>query len=156
MPFYRLSPGVSDSTGGTYTLVLSVPETTVTVGALGTHGFEAGWYAYVGSALGPGGFARVDRHRKLAAGERDGRHWHIDSLLGQSGVRLDAVWQTAGVDGECAVAARVDGEPIPDFGCSDCDCHSHLFFTPDRASLRETVEDAHGALDGDTAVIEES
>jgi endonuclease-3 len=146
---------VSDSTGGTYTLVLAVPEaTTVTVGALGTHRFEAGWYAYVGSALGSGGFARVDRHRDLAAGERDSRHWHIDYLLGQSGVRLDAVCQTAGVDGECLVATRIDGEPIPDFGCSDCDCRSHLFFAPEYTQLRGAVERAHHALDGDTAVSE--
>jgi len=153
MFFYRLHSRVSDSTGGTYTLVLAVPEqTTVTVGALGPHSFDSGWYAYVGSALGPGGFARVDRHRELAAGERDSQHWHIDSLLGHSLVRLDAICQTIGVDGECAVATRIDGDPVADFGCSDCDCHSHLFFRLERSPLWETVERAHGALDGTTVV----
>ncbi len=143
---------MSDSTGGTYTLVLAVPETTVTVGALGPREFDAGWYAYVGSALGPGGFARVDRHRELAAGGRDSRHWHVDYLLGESGVGLDAVYRTAGVDGECAVAAGVDCDPVAGFGCSDCDCHSHLFFAPDHTTLRRAVERAHECLGGETTV----
>jgi Uri superfamily endonuclease len=76
-------------TGGTYTLVIELPETAqIRVGALGTNTFDPGWYAYVGSANGPGGFARVERHRELAAGERDVRHWHVDYLLGSE--RADA------------------------------------------------------------------
>jgi Uri superfamily endonuclease len=130
--------------GGTYTLLIAVPEEiTVSVGALGEYTFAAGWYVYVGSALGPGGFARVDRHRELAAGERDARHWHVDYLLGHPGTRLDDVVTTAGVDGECAVSTAIEGESVPDFGCSDCDCGSHLWYAPSRERLRETVECAH-------------
>jgi len=76
-------------TGGTYTLVLELDRAdSIEVGALGEHRFPAGWYAYTGSAFGTGGFARVDRHYELAAGERSTRHWHIDYLLGGRG-RLD-------------------------------------------------------------------
>ena len=133
--------------GGTYTLVVEVPESrTLSVGALGEHRFAAGWYAYVGSALGPGGFSRIDRHRELAAGQRDTRHWHIDYLLGAPAVRVAAVERTPGLDGECRVAERVDGEAVPDFGCSDCGCVSHLFYQPREDALRESVRAAHEAL----------
>jgi len=113
--------------GGTYTLVvrLAAPAT-VTVGALGDRALPAGWYAYTGSALGPGGFARVDRHRDLAAGERDTRHWHVDYLLGHPAASVASVIYAGGVDVECAVAATLDGDPVPGFGASDCGCSSHL------------------------------
>ena len=130
--------------GGTYTLLIEVPEwISIEVGALGTHTFQTGWYAYVGSALGAGGFARVDRHRELAAGERAARHWHVDYLLGHPATRLADVVTTAGAAGECAVAAAIEGEPTADFGCSDCGCDSHLWFVPSRERLHETVEQAH-------------
>lgn len=130
--------------GGTYTLLVELPEpATERVGALGPLAFEAGWYAYVGSAMGPGGFARVERHRELAAGEREARHWHVDYLLGETDARIGAVRRSPGVDAECVVARGVDGEAIPGFGCSDCRCESHLFFHAERAALWSSVEAAH-------------
>jgi hypothetical protein len=54
---------------------------TVTVGALGEVPFKSGWDVYAGSARGPGGFARLARRREVAAGVRDVRHPHVDSLL---------------------------------------------------------------------------
>ncbi|MEF8782208.1 MAG: GIY-YIG nuclease family protein [Haloarculaceae archaeon] len=135
---------MNDGTGGTYTLLIELPtETGIEVGALGELHFEAGWYAYTGSALGSGGFARVDRHRELAAGDRSTRHWHVDYLLGHGDANLDRVVRSAGVDAECRVAAAVRGDPVPDFGCSDCDCRSHLTYSPDRQPLVESVLGAH-------------
>ena len=133
--------------GGTYTLVVELDEAvTIEVGALGERRFESGWYAYVGSALGPGGFSRVERHRELAAGERATRHWHVDYLLGRPAASLVAVHRTPGVDGECRVARALDGERVPEFGCSDCGCESHLVYRVCRGSLSATVERAHGQL----------
>lgn len=135
------------ATGGTYTLVVEVPDSLdITVGALGSRAFEAGWYAYVGSAMGAGGFSRVDRHRDLAAGERDTRHWHIDYLLGHDQTAIEAVVTTAGADAECEIAERIDADPVPEFGCSDCTCGSHLFGDTDRDSLLAAVETAHDAV----------
>ena len=132
------------SNGGTYTLVIDLPApAAITVGALGTIQFEAGGYAYVGSALGSGGFSRIERHRELAAGERDTRHWHIDYLLGHPDSTLSSVLKTEGVDGECRIAETLNCDSVPDFGCSDCPCQSHLFYEPDRSSLRAAVERAH-------------
>jgi endonuclease-3 len=131
-------------TGGTYTLLLALPEPiTADIGALGTHVLPAGAYAYTGSALGSGGFARVDRHRRVAAGEHDTRHWHIDYLTGHSTADLVAAVTSPGVDAECAVAGRLPDGPVDGFGASDCDCRSHLAAGEDAESVREAVEAAH-------------
>jgi Uri superfamily endonuclease len=138
-------------TGGTYTLVVGLDRAaTIEVGALGERAFERGWYAYVGSARGPGGFSRVERHRELAAGERETRHWHVDSLLSHPAASVAGVVRTAGVDGECTVARAVDGERVSGFGCSDCGCDSHLVCRGSREALLSSVERAHRDLNGET------
>ncbi|WP_436925965.1 GIY-YIG nuclease family protein [Halosimplex amylolyticum] len=102
---------MTDSTAeGTYTLVLELAESaTVEVGALGAREFAAGGYAYTGSAFGPGGFARVERHRELCAGERDARHWHVDYLLGHPDATVEAVVRTPDEDVECGVSRALVG-----------------------------------------------
>ncbi|MFB6171306.1 MAG: DUF123 domain-containing protein [Haloarculaceae archaeon] len=133
-------------TGGTYTLVvaLSAPAT-IAFGAAGERDLAAGWYAYTGSALGAGGFARVDRHRDLARGEREVRHWHVDYLLCHPESAVESVVRSAGVDVECAVArdlaARLD--PVAGLGASDCDCSTHLAGGSDRGRVHEAVRRSH-------------
>lgn len=142
---------MADQTGGTYTLVVELPTAAdIVVGALGPQQFDAGWYAYVGSALGTGGFSRVDRHRELAAGERDTRHWHVDYLLGHPESRLDSAVTTEGVDGECVVATTLDQPAVTGFGCSDCDCVTHLSVASTRDELLAEIEAAHDSLAGQT------
>ncbi|MFB6354317.1 MAG: DUF123 domain-containing protein [Halobacteriales archaeon] len=124
---------------GTYTLLLRVAApTTIRVGALGERAFPAGVYAYTGSAFGPGGFARIERHRRVAAGDADTRHWHIDYLLPSASVR--DVYTAAGAAIECAVARSLPGERVDGFGASDCDCDSHLAYTTDPGPLRQRLE----------------
>jgi Uri superfamily endonuclease len=131
-------------TGGTYTLLLDLPEAVdIAVGALGSRRFPAGAYAYTGSALGSGGFARVDRHRRVAAGDHDVRHWHIDYLAGHSATTLAGVVTSPGVDAECAIARRLPAGPVDGFGASDCRCRSHLAVDDDIEALRTAVEAAH-------------
>jgi endonuclease-3 len=131
---------------GIYTLLFEIPDPVdIDVGALGSHTLSAGTYAYTGSALGRGGFARVDRHRRLAAGESDTRHWHVDHLLGHPDTALVTVVTSAGVDAECAVAGRLPRGPIAGFGASDCDCRSHLSGGGD-GSLLTAVESAHRSV----------
>ena len=127
---------------GTYTLVLELREdATIEVGALGSHTFAAGHYAYTGSAFGAGGLSRVDRHRELAAGDREVRHWHVDYLLCQPATRLVDVVTSEESDVECAVAGRLPDGPVTGFGSSDCDCESHLARLDGRPV--ETVRAAH-------------
>ncbi|RKD95523.1 GIY-YIG nuclease family protein [Halopiger aswanensis] len=141
----------SDSSGGTYVLAIDVPRTTtIEVGALGDREFGAGAYAYVGSAFGPGGFARVDRHRELARGERDARHWHVDYLLGHSDTTLETVVTFPAADRECELAASLPGEPVEGFGASDCDCSAHLLTAPSLETVLEAAVDAGGVRDDGT------
>ncbi|MHB9287491.1 GIY-YIG nuclease family protein [Halobacteriales archaeon Cl-PHB] len=139
--------------GGTYTLVVSLlDEVTVEVGALGTIEFQPGWYAYTGSALGQGGFSRVERHRELARGASDTRHWHVDYLLGLEAAGVDDVFRSPGLDAECPVARAIEGVPVAGFGATDCRCDTHLTFSPQRDALVEAVEAAHArARTGDAA-----
>jgi len=128
---------------GSYVLIVGVEQqTTIEVGALGDRTFAAGYYAYVGSAFGPGGLSRVDRHRELADGDNDTRHWHIDYLLGGDKNSLATVKQFPDRDIECALAtafADAGCEPVAAFGASDCDCVSHLWKF-DGPSLPDSVK----------------
>ena len=78
--------------------------------------------------------SRVARH--LAREKR--KRWHIDWLTTQPGVVPIAVASTIVTGLECRIAAtlssradmRVDG-----FGCSDCECESHLFYFSSAGNL---------------------
>jgi endonuclease-3 len=131
---------------GTYTLLVSLPgPATVEFGAKGSYDLDAGWYAYTGSAFGTGGLARVDRHRDLAAGERDARHWHVDYLLGHPETSVEAVYVTENEDVECETARRLADETgsVAGLGASDCDCDTHLAYAPSRDALAALLDDAH-------------
>ena len=132
--------------GGTYLLEIAVAEASnIEVGALGPVRFAADRYAYVGSAFGPGGLAaRVGRHRELAAGERESRHWHVDYLLGHGETSLVGVVAFADEDRECELASALPGEPVDGFGASDCDCAGHLLAVPSSTSVREAGRVAGG------------
>jgi len=115
---------------GTYVLLVELgQEAVITVGQLGTFCFPAGYYVYVGSALGSGGLAaRLARHRR-----RDKKlRWHIDYFLAHarildirtddSGKRLECAWV-------CAMLSTPGAQVVaPRFGASDCSCPSHLVY----------------------------
>jgi Uri superfamily endonuclease len=113
---------------GIYCLVFENPATVLEVGRLGTVAFQQGYHCYVGSALGPGGLARVERHRRLDRIRDRGPQWHVDHLLLDTRFRLAAAVTGGTADRlECALAGALGGEPVPGFGASDCRCHTHLF-----------------------------
>jgi sugar fermentation stimulation protein A len=103
----------------------------ITIGRLGTHAFQKGIYAYVGSAQG-GIDARVGRHMK----RRKKLRWHIDYLLKKAEVLCVLATPASSKDIECRMAAslmRCEGAviPVPRFGSSDCKCPSHLIYLGD-------------------------
>ena len=115
---------------GIYILLLC-GEGTVRVGSLGIITFSSGYYGYVGSALGPGGLARVSRHIRVATGGGIRPRWHIDYLLMSSEFRLMRVYcALSGERLECPLAQAIALPYIPNFGSSDCRCNGHLFFSP--------------------------
>lgn len=115
-------------------------EIDIDIGALGTITFDPGRYAYVGSAFGPGGFARVDRHREIARGDRETRHWHVDYVLGHPDVGLETIARFPDDDRECDLADTLPGEPVPGVGASDCDCPAHLLAIDDEDDEDEDIE----------------
>jgi Uri superfamily endonuclease len=123
---------------GTYVLILRASsKQRIRIGKLGRFDFDSGYYAYVGSAFGPGGVAaRIGHHLGSAAKPR----WHIDYLRGA--MRIEEIWvSTDSVKREHEWArslCRSEGVavPIAGFGSSDCNCAAHLFkFCKGRRSL---------------------
>jgi len=113
----------------------------VTVGRRGRWAL-AGAYAYVGSAQGPGGFRRLQRHQAVASGRNPTRRWHIDFLLAFGTVRGAFVLETEDPAMECRLARALAGlfpAAIPRFGSSDCRCPTHLFAIPDEAAFRRRM-----------------
>jgi sugar fermentation stimulation protein A len=111
--------------GGVYLLLMHLEKkTTITIGALGEMTFNPGYYIYTGSAL-KGLQARIDRHKRLTKKIR----WHIDYLRAESKVTAVFPIRTSR-DLECILAAKVKSISdwsVENFGCSDCNCKSHLF-----------------------------
>jgi Uri superfamily endonuclease len=126
---------------GTYVLILQLSQPArLTTGKLGEFDFPAGWYAYVGSAFGPGGLRGRLKHH-LAPVTKP--HWHIDYLRSAASVR--EVWYLIGeaiCEHQWADTLRsMPGAaiPAPRFGASDCTCETHLIYfaeKPDSGVLR--------------------
>ena len=129
---------------GVYVLILEVSrETEVEVGkAKRSIFFRRGFYAYVGSAL-LGLEHRIQRHLRSSQGETKKKHWHIDFLLASPAVRIVAIILAQTKERkECEIASHLlhNGlEFVRGFGCSDCRCESHLFFSPQRSALLSAV-----------------
>lgn len=118
---------------GIYILEIEVKEPRqIKVGALGRISFEKGRYAYVGSAQNSIN-SRVKRH--FSSDKK--KHWHIDYLLSESKIRKVFV-AGLGKEHECITAQKLaeKNEPIAGFGCSDCNCVSHLFRLNHQLKLR--------------------
>lgn len=115
---------------GTYILLLKLSTShKIGIGKLGSFMFPAGYYAYVGSAFGPGGLAgRLAHHFRLS----ENPHWHIDYLRRYAGI--EHVWVNEDeIKREHLWAIQLTHFPgaqipVPGFGCSDCTCTSHLFY----------------------------
>ncbi len=112
---------------GTYCLLISVAEgISPKVGALGRISFKKGNYVYVGSAQNSIE-SRVARHLSYKKRIR----WHIDYLLKNKNVRINKILYkgTNKKEEECRTAKELmkNSEAIDRFGCSDCNCKSHLF-----------------------------
>ena len=114
---------------GTYVAFLHLPhDTDIQVGKLGRYEFQSGFYAYVGSAHGPGGLAARLRHHSNPTPRP---HWHIDYLRKMT--RLDQVWLMESdklrEHAWAAILPTLDGATLSmrRFGASDCICKTHLF-----------------------------
>ena len=131
-----LTGNAMERLSGTYALILrNYSKATIQIGRWGRICVKPGYYSYIGSAFGPGGLrARVSRHLR----QEKRKHWHIDYLrefMEPVGVwythdrqRLEHIWAQS--------LSEVDGLiSTHGFGCSDCNCDSHLFHAPTKSAL---------------------
>ena len=126
---------------GIYTLILYLEKAReINVGSLGSVGFSAGYYSYTGSARGSGGLKRVDRHLQVLHGQKNTKRWHIDYLLPNTRFMELFITKTMR-DLECQIARSIAMRllPMKGFGCTDCNCISHLHYSNDLQKMREAV-----------------
>lgn len=101
-----------------YVLILeNRVERLLEVGKLGRVAFRPGYYYYVGSAKR---IKRVTRHFNVKK-----KRWHIDYVSSVFTVLGAILFKIP----ECELAKKMKLEKIPGFGCSDCECESHLFYS---------------------------
>jgi len=124
---------------GVYVLIIQVDrDADVNVGALGKLTFEKGLYAYVGSAQ-TNLEKRIRRHFR----KEKRKFWHVDYLLDNDAAKIATVFfKNADKSEECETAKIINerGRAISGFGCSDCNCNSHLFRISDYRFLQETMQ----------------
>lgn len=114
---------------GAYLLILTLDRgMEISVGALGAAQFQPGFHVYAGSAMG-GLTARINRHLR----RRKQFHWHVDYLR-EHASSASALPVRSSDRRECALAdalARIMRPGPEGFGCGDCRCRTHLFYSPD-------------------------
>lgn len=95
----------------------------IEVGALGEIDFEPGMYVYVGSAMNS-----VEKRLERHFSDTSNKHWHIDYLTAEA-EPCDYFVLPEVSSYECILSDIMDelGEPVQNFGASDCDCSSHLY-----------------------------
>ncbi|MBY8981937.1 MAG: GIY-YIG nuclease family protein [Candidatus Lokiarchaeota archaeon] len=123
---------------GTYLICIFVKKKiNLKIGALGNLDFESGHYIYIGSAMADKGpstlINRVNRH--INTPENKTLHWHIDYFLDNKNIIIDRLYLIPYKKKlECIIAKELKSTSnfsIKNFGSSDCNCESHLFFCED-------------------------
>lgn len=110
---------------GIYLLIIEIKNDSIfQIGKLGNIRFYKGFYVYVGSALN-GLEQRILRHLR----QQKKLHWHIDYVLKKANI-IEVFYKESNVKEECVIAEILDEKlsSVPDLGCSDCSCKSHLFY----------------------------
>lgn len=106
--------------------------------------FKKGWHVYIGSAMNSL-VPRINRH--LSDDKKI--HWHIDYLLKNENTEIrDVLFNISDERIECNLASQIaeDGEEIPKFGCSDCNCNSHLIYFKRKRDALNSIESAFDDL----------
>lgn len=138
---------------GTYCLVINVKsDVKIEIGkVLGEIEFKKGCYMYVGSAMNSLE-TRVQRH--LSNDKK--KHWHIDYLLLNDSSNIEnVIVNISDKKIECELAETIseNEKTIPGFGCSDCNCQSHLIYFENRKIAEEKIEKAFEKLNLELTVF---
>lgn len=112
---------------GAYLLLTTLESSkNIMVGKLGMINFKEGFYLYAGSGK-MNLSKRIKRHENR---KKKNLRWHVDYLTVKADrIRSFPIYTSKDI--ECALAGemiKIGGEPVPEFGSSDCSCSSHLFY----------------------------
>lgn len=130
---------------GTYVVIAGLEiEKYIRVGKIGTFCFQPGFYAYAGSAFGPGGLmSRIMHHIRISSKP----HWHMDYFRREA--KICEIWlcydqkPLEHVFADTFLAMDSCSVPAKRFGSSDCKCISHLFhfaYPPDPHTFEEKLK----------------
>ena len=130
---------------GCYCLIIKLNQNSrIKIGKkLGFIQFEKGYYVYVGSAMNSLE-SRLKRHlsndKKL--------HWHVDYLLKDDNSKILDIIYNIHKKVECDISEYLKSEAfgVKNFGCSDCDCDSHLYYFKNRSEAIEQVKNAYDSI----------
>ncbi|MEE0936384.1 MAG: GIY-YIG nuclease family protein [Methanobrevibacter sp.] len=129
---------------GCYCLIINMKkDSKIKIGRkLGKIEFRQGYYVYVGSAMNSL-IARIERH--LSDDKK--MHWHVDYLLKNAEIS-DVIYNQSKRKIECDLSRHIStqAEGIKDFGCSDCECESHLYYFKTKKEAVECVESAYDSI----------
>jgi Uri superfamily endonuclease len=122
---------------GSYLLVMNLhKDVPIQFGKKHKVRFSQGFYIYVGSALN-GLEQRIHRHHRT----QKKKFWHIDYFLDYAQI-ISTYVKEGNAREECTIAHMIlkNLVPVPDFGCSDCACLSHLFFTQNYHEINNIIQ----------------
>lgn len=130
---------------GCYCLIINLKkDSNIKIGKkLGNIEFKQGYYIYVGSAMNSL-TARIERHLS----DEKKMHWHVDYLLKKAEVS-EVIYNQSKRKIECDLAQYIStkSEGIKNFGCSDCECESHLYYFKTKKEAIECVESAYDSIE---------
>lgn len=132
---------------GTYCLIIkNKKQCKINIGAIGPINFKEGFYIYIGSAMNSL-IPRIKRHLS----DNKKIHWHVDYLLKNKNTQIEEV--IFNIDEkkiECylanSISNDIDAESIANFGCSDCNCNSHLIYFENNEKCLKSIEKAYNNL----------
>ncbi len=111
---------------GIYLLIVFLPSRTVLKTKAKEFNLRKGYYYYSGSAM-RNLSARVKRHIKVLKK----KHWHIDFLIEKGEIVLINPYIVGDKEFEHILAHLLSEKlsAIKGFGCGDCKCETHLFYS---------------------------
>ncbi len=132
---------------GTYIITIYVLENSViNIGALGEIEFIKGYYLYTGSAMGNKGSTTLEsRVKRHVSDSKDKKiFWHIDYLLANINCVITCLYLIPSLKRlECIIASDISQNSdhhIKNFGSSDCECLSHLYYFQNLIDLSQILK----------------
>lgn len=127
---------------GCYCLIIFLNDIkSIKIGKLGKISFKEGYYVYVGSAMN----SLESRLKRHLSSEKK-LHWHVDYLLKESEIVKIIYNEERKVECELSEHLSFKSEGINGFGCSDCNCESHLYYFKNEKEAIECVKEAYNSI----------